>query len=130
MNSDAALWPAYVRLSRSLCKCATAFRCRELVADHSPAERVVAAADLDDLLAFDALQTFTVDELLLRVDLEHHDLRLEIDALERAVHVQHRVLLRVAAVHLDVAPRDDVAEVLVDAVFGIFELFDGATQSA
>ena len=31
VNSDAALWPAYVRLSSSLCKCATAFCCRELV---------------------------------------------------------------------------------------------------
>ena len=37
VNSDAALWPAYVRLSRSLCKCATAFRCRELVAREIPA---------------------------------------------------------------------------------------------
>ena len=95
--------------------------------DNVLAERVLAAADLDDLLAFDALQTFTADELLLRVDLEHHDLRLEGEALERAVHVHHRVLLRLAGVHLDVVPRDDVAEVLVDAVFGIFELFDGAS---
>ena len=37
VNSDAALWPAYVRLSRSLCKCATAFRCRELVAQNGEA---------------------------------------------------------------------------------------------
>ena len=32
MNNDATLRSAYVRLSRLLCKCATAFRCRELEA--------------------------------------------------------------------------------------------------
>ena len=35
VNSDATLRSAYVRLSRSLCKCATAFRCRELEASSS-----------------------------------------------------------------------------------------------
>ena len=86
--------------------------------DHPLAEQVVAAADFDNLRTFDALRRGALDELLVLVDLIHDDLRLAVDAFQRAVREQHPVLLLLAGVELDVVPRDAAVDVLVDTEFG------------